>query len=124
MGPLVRSVPIHWSKYGARNAVSISLTLSLRHTSCLGDDYSYKTGVTEELVKYQAKMAADLVNSLDITAKDLVCDIGSNDGTLLKGFVRQGVRVIGVELRILPNWQIKMAYPRYECRSEKKRRIP
>jgi hypothetical protein len=62
-----------------------------------GDDYSYKTGVTEELVKYQAKMAADLVNSLDITEQDLVCDIGSNDGTLLKGFVRQGVRVIGVE---------------------------
>ena len=62
-----------------------------------GDDYSYKTGVTEELVKYQAKMAADLVNSLDITAQDLVCDIGSNDGTLLNGFVRQNVRVIGVE---------------------------
>jgi len=62
-----------------------------------GDDYSYKTGVTKELVKYQAKMAADLVHSLNITEQDLVCDIGSNDGTLLKGFLQQGVRVIGVE---------------------------
>lgn len=62
-----------------------------------GDDYSYKTGVTEELVTYQAQMAAELVNILDLNSKDLVCDLGSNDGTLLKGFVKTGVRVIGVE---------------------------
>ena len=62
-----------------------------------GDDYSYKTGVTEELVSYQAGMAADLVTELGLSSKALVCDIGSNDGTLLKGFIKQGVKVIGVE---------------------------
>ena len=62
-----------------------------------GDDYSYKTGVTKELVVYQAKMAADLVQGLNLTKGDLVCDLGSNDGTLLKGFMKQGVEVIGVE---------------------------
>lgn len=62
-----------------------------------GDDYSYKTGVTKELVTYQAQMAADLVQDLNLTKQDLVCDLGSNDGTLLKGFMEQGVEVIGVE---------------------------
>ena len=62
-----------------------------------GDDYSYKTGVTRELVAYQAEMASDLVLELNLTELDLVCDLGSNDGTLLKGFINQGVRVIGVE---------------------------
>lgn len=62
-----------------------------------GDNYNYKTGVTEELIVYQAQMAADLVSSLGIKKNELVCDLGSNDGTLLKGFKKNGVRVIGVE---------------------------
>jgi hypothetical protein len=62
-----------------------------------GDDYSYKTGVTRELVAYQAEMASDLALELNLTELDLVCDLGSNDGTLLKGFTKQGVQVIGVE---------------------------
>ncbi|RPF74832.1 MAG: methyltransferase domain-containing protein [Rickettsiales bacterium TMED289] len=62
-----------------------------------GDNYNYKTGVTKELIVYQAEMATELVSSLDIKNDDLVCDLGSNDGTLLKGFKKNGVRVIGVE---------------------------
>jgi hypothetical protein len=62
-----------------------------------GDDYSYKTGVTKELIVYQANMAAELVAEFGLSKENLVCDIGSNDGTLLKGFVKQGVKVIGVE---------------------------
>ena len=62
-----------------------------------GDNYNYKTGVTKELIAYQAEMASDLVSSLDIKNNELVCDLGSNDGTLLKGFKKAGVRVIGVE---------------------------
>ena len=42
-------------------------------------------------------MAAELVRGLNLTEQDLVCDLGSNDGTLLKGFMKQGVEVIGVE---------------------------
>ena len=62
-----------------------------------GDNYNYKTGVTTELVDYQAHMAKELVDTLNLTDKDLVCDLGSNDGTLLKGFQNCNVRVFGVE---------------------------
>jgi SAM-dependent methyltransferase len=60
-------------------------------------DYPYRTGVTKELVEYQLAMAAALAQRYGIGAADLVVDIGSNDGTLLKGFKRRGARVVGVE---------------------------
>ena len=82
-----------WCKYCSLNQLNY---ITPSHIM-FGEDYSYKTGVTKELVAYQAKMAADLAHSLNLTEQDLVCDIGSNDGTLLKGFLQQGVRVIGVE---------------------------
>ncbi len=62
-----------------------------------GDNYNYKTGVTKELVDYQANMASTLVEELCLSQKDLVCDLGSNDGTLLKGFKNCGVKIFGVE---------------------------
>ena len=62
-----------------------------------GDNYNYKTGVTAELVDYQALMAKSLVNQLNLRKDDLVCDLGSNDGTLLKGFKNCGLKIQGVE---------------------------
>ena len=62
-----------------------------------GDNYNYKTGVTKELVDYQARMASTLVQELELKEIDLVCDLGSNDGTLLKGFQNCGVKIFGVE---------------------------
>ncbi|MDD3019698.1 MAG: class I SAM-dependent methyltransferase [Alphaproteobacteria bacterium] len=60
-------------------------------------DYPYKSGVTKELVTYQNKMAEDIVTDLSIPQGSLIADIGSNDGTLLKGFKNQGMNVIGIE---------------------------
>ena len=62
-----------------------------------GDNYNYKTGVTKELVSYSAIFAKKLVDELALNTKDLVCDLGSNDGTLLKGFKDCGVKIYGVE---------------------------
>ena len=62
-----------------------------------GDNYNYKTGVTKELVEYSAIFASNLVEELELKNTDLVCDLGSNDGTLLKGFKSCGVKIYGVE---------------------------
>ena len=59
--------------------------------------YPYRSGITKELREYQEGMALSLVNKFGLTDKDLVVDIGSNDGTLLKGFQKGGVKTLGVE---------------------------
>jgi hypothetical protein len=60
-------------------------------------NYPYRTGVTRELADYQELMAADLSKRYGLDSKSLVCDIGSNDGTLLKGFKKLGSQVLGIE---------------------------
>jgi hypothetical protein len=60
-------------------------------------EYPYRSGITRELSEYQKAMSADLIGKLGIAEGSLVVDIGSNDGTLLGGFQRRGMRVLGVE---------------------------
>lgn len=60
-------------------------------------DYPYRTGITRELAEYQDGMASELIESLGLLSNELVVDVGSNDGTLLSGFARRGLRVCGVE---------------------------
>ncbi len=60
-------------------------------------DYPYKSGVTQELVEYQTKIAQGLIKKYALERGDLVVDIGSNDGTLLSGFKGTGIRTLGVE---------------------------
>lgn len=60
-------------------------------------DYPYRTGVTRELASYQDEMAASIIADLSILSDSLIVDIGCNDGTLLSGFQRRGMRVAGVE---------------------------
>lgn len=44
-----------------------------------------------------AKLAKEVVEGFSLSASSLVVDIGSNDGTLLKGFRNFNVKVLGVE---------------------------
>ncbi len=60
-------------------------------------DYPYKPGITQEVAQYQKTMSISLIKRYKLTPNDLVIDIGSNDGTLLKGFKSQGLKVLGVE---------------------------
>ena len=60
-------------------------------------DYPYRTGVTKELVDYLDEMSTSLVSKYSLTSKDLVLDIGSNDGTLLTGFQKNDTKTLGVE---------------------------
>ena len=60
-------------------------------------DYPYRTGVTKELLEYLNEMSNSLVQKYSLGSEDLVVDLGSNDGTLLSGFQKNGTKTLGVE---------------------------
>jgi hypothetical protein len=60
-------------------------------------NYPYRSGITRELATYQDELAGEAIDQLGLKPGDLVADIGSNDGTLLSGFKRRNMRVVGVE---------------------------
>jgi len=60
-------------------------------------EYPYRTGITKELYNHHQRLSIEVVKRFKTPKDSLVIDIGSNDGTLLKGFDRQGMRTIGIE---------------------------
>ena len=60
-------------------------------------DYVYLTGMSETMKKHFYMLAEDAVHNFNVNKNDLVVDIGSNDGTLLKAFRQFGVRTLGIE---------------------------
>ena len=60
-------------------------------------EYPYKSGITETLANNLKNGAKNFVNDLSLNREGLAIDIGSNDGTFLKGFKETGMSVLGVE---------------------------
>ena len=60
-------------------------------------DYPYVSGTTRTLRQHFHDFAARIVERFRMGPDDLAVDIGSNDGTFLKGFKAAGTRVLGVD---------------------------
>src|SRR3989344_4743794 len=60
-------------------------------------DYPYRSGISAPLRDYQVLFADSVVKKFNLSPKSLCVDIGSNDGTLLTGFKRNKMKVLGVE---------------------------
>ena len=60
-------------------------------------NYTYRTSASIGLVDHFKKYAHTVVSGLNIPPSSFVVEIGSNDGSLLKEFKVQGMRVLGVD---------------------------
>ncbi|KKU56266.1 MAG: hypothetical protein UX77_C0002G0037 [Parcubacteria group bacterium GW2011_GWA1_47_11] len=60
-------------------------------------EYPYRTGLTNMLLRNFEQLADGMHGQKMFGKGDLVVDIGSNDGSLLKPFKARGARVVGVE---------------------------
>jgi SAM-dependent methyltransferase len=60
-------------------------------------DYLYTSSASDTLKNHLYDLSDIIVDRYDLGPSDLVIDIGCNDGTLLNGFRRHGVRVVGVD---------------------------
>jgi SAM-dependent methyltransferase len=61
------------------------------------EHYLYISSASETLRAHLYELSDLLTARYGLTADDLVIDIGCNDGTLLRGFRRHGVRTLGVD---------------------------
>ncbi|MBA3884549.1 MAG: class I SAM-dependent methyltransferase [Acidobacteria bacterium] len=59
--------------------------------------YLYVTGTSTTQAAHNRGYARAVADLLDLGASDLVTEIASNDGTLLRAFAAQGMRTLGIE---------------------------
>lgn len=60
-------------------------------------DYIYVTGTSQTIAEHNERYASTVAERLGLNSTDLVVEIASNDGSLLKCFRPYGVRTLGVE---------------------------
>lgn len=59
--------------------------------------FQYRTSISLGLPAHFRKMAAELVQLLGLDSSARVLELGSNDGTLLRGFQENGLGVLGID---------------------------
>lgn len=79
------------------NCTCVQLDYCVAGEEVYHPDYPYRSGITKELAEYQENISVSLIKKYNLISRDLVIDVGSNDGTLLSGFKKRGIRVLGVE---------------------------
>jgi hypothetical protein len=62
-----------------------------------GDNYGYRSGLNRSMSEHLARKAHGLEELVRLSPGDVVLDIGSNDGTLLKSYSPERIRLIGID---------------------------
>jgi SAM-dependent methyltransferase len=80
-----------------RKCELVQLGLAVDPVIIFPPEYPYTSGTTKLLRDNFADLQRESAAMLGLSAKDLVIDIGSNDGTLLSNFKNGGQCVLGIE---------------------------
>jgi 2-polyprenyl-3-methyl-5-hydroxy-6-metoxy-1,4-benzoquinol methylase len=73
------------------------LSISINPKILYAKNYTYLTGVTQTFKKHFSHYSNWSINQCGLKKKSLVLDIGSNDGTCLSYFKKNGMKVIGID---------------------------
>ena len=76
---------------------SLVQLLDVVDPGALFSHYLYLTGTSETMGRHHAAYAGAIVQKLALERDDLVVEVGSNDGSLLKHFQTRDLRVLGIE---------------------------
>ncbi len=60
-------------------------------------NFPFVSGTTQTATRHLQSLPKQLVKMLNLDGKSFAVDIGSNDGTLLKGYIPSGVKFLGVD---------------------------
>lgn len=75
----------------------IQLRYSYTMVEMYGDNYGYRSGLNSSMVTHLEDVVAKNLQFVDLTAGDLIIDIGSNDGTLLNKYPGKGYILAGID---------------------------
>jgi hypothetical protein len=62
-----------------------------------GENYGYRSGLNKSMINHLENKVSVLQKIISLNSGDLVLDIGSNDGTLLKSYNINGIERIGID---------------------------
>ena len=75
----------------------VQLRHSSNHSDLYGEYYGYRSGLNESMVRHLRSLVKDVEQKIELCAGDIVLDIGSNDGTLLKSYSNSGLLRVGMD---------------------------
>ena len=78
------------------NCKLLQLENSFDPLKMYGDNYGYMSGLNQSMVEHLKKKAEKLKKIKQLSNGDIVCDIGSNDGTFLS-FFSKNLKLLGVD---------------------------
>ncbi len=96
----VREGPLELVKCRERDGEACGL-VQLRHSFQAGEmygmNYGYRSGLNQSMVAHLEAKAGRIKSLVQLQKGDLVLDIGSNDGTLLRAMDGPGIRLAGMD---------------------------
>jgi len=97
----VSVAPLELVKCRADDAGETCGLVQLRHSfkasEMYGMNYGYRSGLNQFMVRHLQNLAAKIKSIVHLSPGDLVLDIGSNDGTLLRAMDEPGLRLAGMD---------------------------
>ena len=75
----------------------VQLKHSVNPDELYKNDYGYRSGLNNTMKKHLASIADKIINHVKFNDNDIVLDIGSNDGTLLKSYNIKNINLIGID---------------------------
>ncbi|MBI3601362.1 MAG: class I SAM-dependent methyltransferase [Candidatus Omnitrophica bacterium] len=82
---------------GAKHCGLLQLKHSYESTALYGQGYGYRSSLNKSMVSHLHAKVKKIVDMELLKPGDLVIDIGSNDGTLLKAYPHEGITLAGID---------------------------
>jgi len=89
------SAPLEWRF--CDNCKLIQLSVNVAPEILFGTDYPYYSSVSPSLSQHFRKSAESLMRDKKLDAESLVIEAASNDGYMLRYFIKRGIPAIGIE---------------------------
>ena len=75
----------------------VQLKHSYNPDELYGDNYGYRSGLNKSMLTHLQNKVNKIEKTIDLTQGDLVLDIGSNDGTLLRAYTNKKLILTGID---------------------------